>query len=629
VTEHTIEENILVKARQKRNLDILVMDKGNFDASQLFGHSESAKVVEIDDGKQVLTKGGLRSILGVEPEGNQGDASIDVDDNDDNGGLPEEMIMEKAMTSLEDADDVQALRGAQKEAADEMREFDETVEIKKGSESDEDEDRENKASQDVKLSAKKETPDEDSHEKDEEELEKEFAAWQDQVGLDADAIEASLSPTERYGLRFREVVDPYISIFAVQEYRRRMEVEAEVDDEIDIEAIEREKEREEQQAFDDGDLLCTRPRPGDLVRQRDLYRRERARLKANQKRRKLTGENWELRKDAVTKHPFWYNVDTGEAIWDKPRVLVELEAFEKAQANLFAAMPLKPLVNVMSYLDASPDRMKCAAVCRQWRSAATDPAFVLHVYPVEMGAYTRDASKMEWNHFKTISDALAAARPGDTIELGDGHYWANADLFVDFPLRIVGDESNAANVVVEMGGTLAWRAPRGFVEGVTLRRPKISSATPVPLPLVRLEDAGRVDIVECCFDNAGGTGLVVLIVGQRPKGRWNRVLIKGGNGGISLGEGASLELFSVRPWGFAQFMLESCRYDAPFSRILDGGYVRFISVQAQEHGRLRSLMPQQIRSEADPVPPRGNGRTRRRCQVTEPGPSREVPRFRG
>jgi hypothetical protein len=282
------------------------------------------------------------------------------------------------------------------------------------------------------------------------------------------------------------------------------------------------------------------------VRQRDLYRRERARLKANQKRRKLTGENWEQRKDAVTKHPFWYNVDTGEAIWDKPSVLVELEAFEKAQANLFAAMPLKPLVTVMSYLNPSPDRMKCAAVCRQWRAAASDPSFVLHVYPVEMGAYTRDASKMDWNHYRTISDALAAARPGDTIELGDGHYWANVDLLVECPLRIVGDENNAANVVVEMGGELTWRARRGFVEGVTLRRPKISSSTPVPLPLVRLEDAGRLDLVECCFDNAGGTGPVISLAGQGPTGRWTRVLVKGGNGGISLGEGASLELVSVR-----------------------------------------------------------------------------------
>jgi hypothetical protein len=386
------------------------MDKGNFDASQLFGHGENAKASSDHEGvNEVYTKGGLRSILGVDDDIQDQTAETDGDDKE--AGLSDDN-MEKAMASLEDADDVQALRGAQKEAAEEMQEFDENVEVKKSSDS-EDNDAHNEDKPSRNTSSRK--ADEGSSEKEEEELEKEFAAWQDQVGLDAAAIEASLSPTERYGLRFREVIDPFISMFAVQEYRRKMEAEAEADDDIDIEEIEREKELEEQQAFDDGDLLATHPRPEDLIRQRDFYLRERARLKANKKRRKLTGENWEVRKDSLTKHPFWYNVDTGEAIWDKPSVLVELEAFEMAQKKLFAAMPLKPLIHVMRYLSPFPDRMKCASVCRQWRSAATDPSFVLHVYPVEMGAYTRDESKMEWNHYKSIGDAIAIASPGDII----------------------------------------------------------------------------------------------------------------------------------------------------------------------------------------------------------------------
>ena len=72
----------------------------------------------------------------------------------------------------------------------------------------------------------------------------------------------------------------------------------------------------------------TKPIPKDLPRQRLLYLREKARLKASKKRRILTGENWCVRIDALTKHPFWYNTDTGEAIWDKPLVLIELEAEE-------------------------------------------------------------------------------------------------------------------------------------------------------------------------------------------------------------------------------------------------------------------------------------------------------------
>lgn len=132
------------------------------------------------------------------------------------------------------------------------------------------------------------------------------------------------------------------------------------------------------------------------------------------------------------------------------------------------------------------------------------------------------------------------------VELGDGHYWANDGLNVSVPLRFVGDESNAGNVVVEMGGTLTWCARGGVMEGVTLRRPKMTSAAPIPLPLVRLEGMGRLNVLECCFDNEGSTGPVVSMAGQGMKGRWEKSLVMGGRGGIALGEGSSLELVSVR-----------------------------------------------------------------------------------
>ena len=417
MTEHTIEENILVKAQQKRNLDILVMDQGNFDASQLFGHGSDARTSKQDDSKSVYTKGGLRSILGLGVDENSSDNEMDEEGM---GHL--DVTMEKAMTSLEDADDVQALRGAQKEAAEELKEFDDNGEVKKSSDSEDDDDDDNHdlANEEgckptLSVSDKESLAVDKPKATEEEELEKEFAAWQDQVGFDAATIEASLSPTERYGLKFREQIDPYISIFAVQEQRRKLEAEAEVDDEVDIDEIERQKALEEQQAFDDGDLLCTRPRPEDLVRQRDLYFRERARLRSNKKRLKLTGENWEVRQDALSKHPFWYNVDTGEAIWDKPSVLVELEAYELAERELYSALPIKPLIRVMSFLSPVPDRNNCALVCHQWRAAARDPSFVLHVYPVELEAYARDEAKMEYNHYRNIADAVTVAQPGDTI----------------------------------------------------------------------------------------------------------------------------------------------------------------------------------------------------------------------
>lgn len=398
VTEHTIEENILRKAKQKRNLDVLVMDKGNFNASML--KRKRVKTVEtvIDsNAADLYSKGGLREILGI---GNDIDKEEHLDERD----IVSSEQLETAMTSLEDIDDAIALRGSRKEAEEELKEFDETIEYRKDSDADDDEDIN---TEDAKESAK------DDVQSEEKELEKEIASWQDKAGVDPSLIEASLSPVERYGMRFCEEVDPYYSVFAVQEYNQRFESQSGNDD-IDINQIEYEKAEEENRAFKEGDLLSTNPRPDDLLRQINLYRREKSRLNGNKKRRKLTGEDWEQMFDS-TQTPFWYNVDTGEAVWEKPKVLVEMDSFRRAHLDKWSSLPIKSLTHIMCYLEPFPDRMRSSEVCTHWCKAAKDSSFIRHVYPVEMGAYTRDDDKMEFNHYRTVADALKAALPGDTI----------------------------------------------------------------------------------------------------------------------------------------------------------------------------------------------------------------------
>jgi hypothetical protein len=528
VTEHTVEENILLKAQQKRNLDILVMDKGKFDASQPSRGNDKTSSSQ-DEMKDVYTKGGLRSILGaaseVEDVSNDGAKSESGKDRDMSGEQ-----MESAMATLEDADDVQALRGAQKEAADELLEFDETIEYNK----DADPDAETDPQQPAPVVEKEKEKDEDTdaieeQKKEEEELEKEFATWQSKVGMDASAIEASLSPTERYGLRFREEIDPFYSIFAVMEQRRRIEAEGEQENEIDIDEIERMKARLERQAIEDGELLATRPAPEDLVRQRNLYLREKSRLKANKKRRQLTGENWESKVDGASQLPFWYNSDTGEALWDKPRILLELEELDLANEKGWIATPMKALVRIMDYLVPFPDRMRSSEVCCHWSTAANSISFVRHVYPVEMGAYTTEDRKMEPNHYRTISEAISLSLPGDTIELGDGHYWVNEDLSVDIPIRLIGDENNPSNVIIEMSGTLKWRAKGGWFEGVTFRRPKISSGAPTTSELLLIEKEGRLDVVHSVFNNESCRGSVITVTESGSKGHWENVIVKSGD----------------------------------------------------------------------------------------------------
>jgi SNF2 family DNA or RNA helicase len=417
ITEHSIEENILIKAQKKKNLDILVMDQGQFDASA----SPPQEDVPTDDIKDVFSKKGLQAILGVSDD--EPDTSLAEQEQ------PPDMSkeqMEKAMASLEDEDDVKALQGAQKEAVEDLKEFDENTAIPKGSDDEEDgrkrsEEGKTTRKKPIKKGNKKEATDtakpegEEQQNSDEKELEKEFAAWQSTEGFDEKAIEQSLSPMEKYGLKFREDIDPFYSIFFINEQRRKMEV-MEGAEEIDIEEVERKKAMEEYQAIENQDLLGTGIRPEDLVRQRSLYRREKARLRSDKKRRKITGEFWSQKIDGVSNKPFWYNDETGEATWDTPRVVIELRAEELAIQQGWSHLPIDPLFHIMGYLLPFPERQVCGAVCHQWRLASTDARFVIHVYPVEMiSLASREPNKRHYNHHASIEDALAIALPGDII----------------------------------------------------------------------------------------------------------------------------------------------------------------------------------------------------------------------
>lgn len=117
---------------------------------------------------------------------------------------------------------------------------------------------------------------------------------------------------------------------------------------------------------------------------------------------------------------------------------------------------------------------------------------------------------------------------------------------MDFPLKFVGDEHNAANVVIEMSGTLSWRGKGGWVEGVTFRRPKLSSGESSAQDMLRVSSSGRIDMVHSVIDNGGSAGAAVALEGARSGGRWLDVTVCGGNKGIHLDNGAVLELKEVR-----------------------------------------------------------------------------------
>eukprot|EP00985_Skeletonema_marinoi_P003962 scaffold1738_cov198-Skeletonema_marinoi.AAC.5 len=546
VTEHTIEENILTKAKQKRNLDLLVMDEGKFHAESEGGAVDKA---DDDDG---FTKGSLQNILGVNSEADQMAVEPDQMSKDQ---------VESVMNALEDEDDVKAMHSARKEATDALEEFDESIQYNQdGEEAVSSETKNQKVAQKTSKS-KKQTNPSSSHravaktgdkegkkeedDEDEKDMEKEFAKWQNKVGIDSSTINESLNPLERYGLHVKEYIDPYYSPFFWAEQQRLAQATSSVDNEWNLEQIEQKKVEEEQRAFEDGDLLATFPEPESLPRQRQLYTREKARVRAEMIKRKLTGENWITKIEQLSGKLFWYNSDTGEAIWEKPPVLKMLEAESIAMSEGWAALPTNPLVSIMEFLLPHPERTQCSMVCRRWRDVSNDASFVFHVWPVEQGALVMDESKLGKNHFRTISDALEAALPGDTIELGDGHYFVNdPGLIVNSPVRIVGDENEPAHVILEMSGELVWKARGGWMEGVTIRRPRIAAGGTPSNQIMRI-DGGRLNMYNCVFDNSGNIGHCISINGKKSGGSWERAIIKGGShdkSGLVVANGACIQL---------------------------------------------------------------------------------------
>jgi hypothetical protein len=559
VTEHSIEENILTKAKQKRNLDFLVMDEGKFHATAPIDSNND--VEEESDNEEGFTKDRLKNIFSIQSDitcEESADQEKEEDMNQDQ--------LTSAMNMLEDEEDVQAMHKAKKEAAEALEEFDESKELKQ----DDEQVQEKEATKATKPSkSKKGRPlkkaaeptssadeldqsdkadDSSKEDEDDKAMELEFANWQSRVGMDAAQINESLNPLERYGLKIKEYRDPFYSKYFWKEQERLAE-NALMNNDWDLDDVERIKIEEEQKAFDDGDLLATFPDPESLPRQRHLYLREKARLRSEVIKRKLTGQNWTRKQEERTGKSFWYNVDTGESSFDTPAALKMLNEEEAARAQGWTALSSKPLVNIMEFLLSSPDRIQCSTVCKSWSAAARDISFVLHVWPIEAGALVMDEQKLLKNHFRTIADAVKAARPGDSIELGDGHYWVNdPGLVIDVPLRFLGDEDDPSHVVVELSGEFVWKAKGGWMEGVMIRRPKLVTGNTLTNEVMRVEQGGRLDVWHCILDNHGSRGNCVSVNGTGAGGMWEKLSVHGASedcSGMLVGQGANLHLVDV------------------------------------------------------------------------------------
>jgi hypothetical protein len=477
----TIEENILLKARQKQKLEFVTMTEGNFNSQQLE--------------KVVATTSQSRGI----PSQHK---------------IPIKTDIAAIMANLEDAVDVQDARAAAAEVASEAREFDDVC-------------------RDHHLKDKKSEKNCDVAA-----LEAEFAAWQQRIGPDPQALASSLSAVEQHALNQRELEilpqTPAISdgaeFFTLAE-RRLMEVIKKdkpcVDSNFDVDKIESSKQAEECRFCSEGELLATdlyfsSSIGGNLIAGPDEceFLKLRRRAKTAKRKRECTGAAWELRIDALTSDPFWYNVDTAEATWLKPFVIQRRDTYLNACQGGISSWPKEVSLRLVTMCDPIPTRRTCALVCRNWASACTEDQLLLRVSPMnclkssssQTITHTAESSLQTCTEnsvgLTSLQCALAKARPGETLVLGQGHYCEdNIDILVKTEIRIIGDVIAPEHVVIELRGALRWCAQRGSIVGISLRRPPRVSRAISALAV----QSGNLSCHRIIVDNWGGSGAAIAV----------------------------------------------------------------------------------------------------------------------
>lgn len=462
VSTSTVEENILLKAKQKRHLDFLVMTEGKFSETSLFSSRSIQNVLSESSGRPGALEDKISSMV---------DASVHGHSN---------VEMETAMLAAEDEDDVAAMKNVQAEVDQELDEFSERVP---------EEAKDEALPQDLVPSSQPPQPQpleaplsaSAEEQNDEREIESEFASWQEKIGKDFKALELALKPIERYALRFRTDVDPFYSMYFLTEQAKLEAITAdEKSEDWDIDAIEKAKQDEEARALAEGELLATRITSIDIKNLQNWYATEHARRSMERRRRKITGESWSIQYDDGI--PFWYNQDTGEATFQTPKVLRMLEELQLAREKGFGFLPLAAIVHVFSFLSPFPDRQNSGLACSRWREAHRHERFVRRVLPVETGA--KDSSnriggslKLSMNTYASIEEAIQDSLPGDTITLSHGHYWED-NLFIPHPLKVCSDVDNeqddVAKPTIELMGSIHIRPGAVLLlGGLTIRRPKL------------------------------------------------------------------------------------------------------------------------------------------------------------
>ncbi|GAB9472248.1 Snf2 family helicase/atpase and f-box protein [Globisporangium polare] len=376
------------------------------------------------------------------------------------------------------------------------------------------------------------------------EEERKLQAWKDSVSS-LKGFEDSLNPVDRYALHFREQIDPLYAYVptaaAIENYFDSQHGK------LDVEKIEEEKMVEELNLIADGELIAGTmevdevSEASEVIDQlhRALYKKERAHVHFERRRRLLTGVAWELKKCAITNQPFYYNVDTREAIWDRPAIWAKNEQLEHTMQLGFAGLMPSVLLTVMQCLAPYPDRHHVQLVCKAWRQAANHQSL-----------YTKINANDLYTGGLSLSQLLASVAFGDTVVFGSGVYHVDETVEVRTPIKLLAAPDAHVELQMTTGAAqLRWMARGGMLRGFHLTRQSQTDAHELEADgdglstnwqhLLHVVNGGQVRVMYCDFDGSHQGNACVAVSGStssRAVLLHNRIY-NGGSSGVLLLKG--------------------------------------------------------------------------------------------
>ena len=424
ISEKTIEENILLKANQKRALNQMSLEEGQFTHKSLVGGASNI----VQDMKESLV---------LDKQGSGMEEVLDAQ-----GKLQADEEVTKAMEAVEDEDDVAAIERAREESReDDFMHGHTTPPVP--------------IEQEYKANGVR------SKKKSKAGLVLDIGQGSSAGELTMEQfnmLESMLKPVEQYATKFRypwlidekkakEALDELDELEQAQEWR--------------MEEVEKDKERlENEQAAELMEVRCTK-----LYSIKD-YMKAKHKVQLETLERELLGTGWEATYD-VKLQPLYFNVDTNTKTWEKPAILDQREYMEETHAweeeheegeHPWHLLPPSCLVRISQFLATSclPMQLTCKSwLCELYANprcalwvGLPDGAFFCTVGDIVMVDYGGNgvwypASIREVNSDNTYDVVYTDGEKEDCVEIryikkDTGSRWIQVEERADVLYKMVG-----------------------------------------------------------------------------------------------------------------------------------------------------------------------------------------------